>query len=257
MPGELNGKRVIVTGGSGGIGLGIVLEAAQAGADIAFCSRSDASAVVRQVEALGRRCLHTAVDVSDLAAARAFVNASVRFLGGLDGLVNNAGADFNHGVAGTSLAQIQQCLATNFLSAWAISQEAYPALRQAGRGAVVNISSVHGHQTVPGAFPYNAAKAAMDAMTISMAQEWAADNILAVSVSPGWVRTPMVERDFARHGDAEAQLRQLASRHLLGRIGTPTDIAALTVFLLSDRNQFLTGSVIIQDGGQHTLFAPH
>lgn len=255
---DLANKRVIVTGGTSGIGEAIVLEAAEAGADIAFCGLTDEGAdeICQAVVGFGRQAYFEALDLSDLEAARGFTERSIAALGGLDGVVNNAGTTFRDGVLDATFDGIQRCLMLNFYAPWVISQAAYPALKAAGRGMIVNIISIHVRQTEPGTFPYNASKAALQALTHSIAQEWAADNILSVAIAPGWVDTPLVARGFSLMENPEASKRFIEDSHLLGRMTRPTDVASLTIYLLSEGNRVLTGNTIILDGGMHTVLNP-
>jgi NAD(P)-dependent dehydrogenase (short-subunit alcohol dehydrogenase family) len=155
------------------------------------------------------------------------------------------------------LENIDRCFHVNFYSAWAIAQTAYEALKAADHAVVVNISSIHAVQTMPGAFPYNASKAALSALTKSLAIEWARDGILSVAVAPGWVLTPLNEIGFQRAEDPDAERERIEQAHLLGRMARPEDIASFVVYLISDGNRALNGNTIVVDGAQHTLAHPH
>ena len=251
MSGILENKRILVTGGTTGIGQATAILAAQAGADVAFCglTAEGADKTIAAVEAAGRRAFFRALDLSDLDAARDFARAAIQFLGGLDGLVNNAGNNFWHGVVGATYEQIQRCFMLNFYAAWAVSQEAYPALKAAGGGMVVNLSSIHATRTAPGVFPYNVSKAMMSSMTASMALEWGADNIQAVAIAPGLIMTPLADAFFNTFSDPLAAQRQMERHYPLQRSGRPEDIGAMIVFLLSRQCLFISGETILVDGG--------
>lgn len=254
MSESLQQKRILVTGGTSGIGQAIAIHAAHMGADVAFCGLTDegASETTRAIEMSGRRTFFRAFDLSDLVQARQFTRAAIDFLGGLDGVVNNAGTNFFRGVLGATQEDIERCLAVDFYPAWAICQEAYPALK-AGGGVVVNIASIHAERTNPGAFPYNAAKAALVALTKSLALEWGRDNIRAIAIAPALIMTPLAEAYFATFEDSQAERARLEHHHPLGHAGRPEDVASLVGYLLSGVNLFLSGTTILVDGGISAL----
>jgi len=258
MTGILHSQRILITGGSTGIGQATAILAAQAGADVAFCGLTDdgADETVAAIEAAGRRAFYRALDLTDLDAARQFARDSIAFLGGLDGLVNNAGNNFWYSVAGATFEGIHRCFLLNFYAAWAISQEAYPALKAAGGGMVVNLASIHAARTGPGVFPYNVSKAMMESMTQSMALEWGPDNIQAVAIAPALILTPLADAYFATTPDPAAERARLERQYPLQRAGAPTDIGSMIVFLLSRQSRFITGTTVFIDGGSSAQFAP-
>ncbi|RME62973.1 MAG: SDR family oxidoreductase [Caldilineae bacterium] len=251
MPQMLLGKRILVTGGTSGLGQGIAIRAAEEGADVAFCGLTEegADATLSAIRQAGRRGFFQAVDLSDENAARRFTRAAIDFLGGLEGLVNNAGANFWIGVAQADRAAIQRCFDVNFYSAWAVSQEAYPALKAAHGAVIVNMASIHAERTLPGVFPYNVSKAMMVALTKSQALEWGPDNIQAVALAPALIETPLAQEYFNQFPDPEAERARLISHYPLGRAGRVEDVAATAVFLLSRQNRFINGDTIFIDGG--------
>tara|TARA_A100001234_G_scaffold212328_1_gene213750 strand:+ start:114 stop:899 length:786 start_codon:yes stop_codon:yes gene_type:complete len=252
---SLDGKKIIITGGTSGIGQATALMAAEAGADIALCGLNEEGAekTIQGIRKFGKNSFFQVFDIGDLNAARKFVNDSINFLGGLDGLFNNAGTNFWHGVSNATIDQIQRCMDVNFYSAWAISQEAYPALKDNHGGVIVNMSSIHAERTLPGVFPYNVSKAAMVAMTKSMALEWGKDNIQALAIQPALIQTPLAQEYFDKFEDPKAELLRLESHYPLGRSGKPEDIASLVVFLLSKQNKFISGQSILVDGAISVL----
>ena len=255
MSESLANKRIIITGGTSGIGQATAIMAAQAGADVAFCGLTEdgADKTTVAIQAAGRRSFFRALDLGDLPAARQFTRDAIEFLGGLDGLLNNAGANFWYSVTGATYEGIQRCLDVNFFSAWAVSQEAYPALKAAGGGMVVNIASIHAERTLPTVFPYNVAKAAVAAMTKSMALEWGPDNIQAVAIAPALILTAMADEYLDKFEDREAELKRMERHYPLKRSGRPEDIASLVVYLLSGANRFISGQTILVDGGISAL----
>lgn len=247
----LQHKRVIVTGGTSGIGQAIVMHAARMGADVAFCGLTDEGAdkTLQAIKSAERRAFFRAFDVSNLEQTRQFTRAAIAFLGGLDGVVNNAGTNFFRGVLDATYGDIQRCFAVDFYPAWAICQEAYPALKAAGGGVIVNIASIHAERTNPGAFPYNAAKAALVALTKSLALEWGHEDIRAVAVAPALIMTPLMESYLANFANSQAERTRLEQHHPVGHAGQPEDIASLVCYLLSGTNHFLSGTTIAVDGG--------
>ncbi|HWA79880.1 MAG TPA: SDR family oxidoreductase [Acetobacteraceae bacterium] len=258
MSGRLQGRRVLITGATSGIGRAVALAAAHEGADLAICGldAEGGQEVEEAIRKSGRCGFFRAFDLADLAATRSFVRQAIERLGGLDGVVNNAGANFFHGVLGCSEADIARCFSVDFYPAWAICQEAYPVLKSTGRGIVVNVASIHAERTTPGAFPYNAAKAALIALTRSLALEWGADGIRAVAIAPALIMTPLAERYFAQFADPGAEGARLAVQHPMRRAGTADEVAALVVFLLGDESRFITGTTIFVDGGISAQLAP-
>ena len=247
----LDGKRIIITGGTSGIGQASVIDAAKAGARVAFCGLGEEGVeeTKEAVHEAGTEHFFQDLDLCDLDMARRFTSDAIAFLGGLDGLVNNAGQNFFHGVATSNYAQIAHCFSLNFFSAWTISQEAYPALKASGGGVIVFMSSIYAQRVLPGVFPYNVSKAALEALTRSIAVEWGPDNIQAVAIAPSMVLTPMADLYLQETKDPRAALNNFKESYPLRRVGRPEEISSLVVYLLSGANQFINGSVIPVDGG--------
>jgi NAD(P)-dependent dehydrogenase (short-subunit alcohol dehydrogenase family) len=253
----LSGKRIIVTGATSGIGQAIALRCAQEGADVAFCGLETASSAetIRAIEAAGQRAYFRAVDLTDLAAARAFAHDAVDALGGVDGLVNNAGANRWHSVEHSTWEQLDTCLKINFYHAWAMAQACIPHMRAAGGGMIVNMSSIHARRTMPGVFPYNMTKAMLVSLTQSIAIEHGRDNIRSVAVQPGLILTPLADEYFKTFPDPTKAKRDSERVYPLGRAGRPEDIAATVAHLLSDDNRFINGVELLIDGGISTLIS--
>ena len=242
---RLKGKIAIVTGGNSGIGRGIARRAVEEGAKVAIIGR-DAAKGRDTLEELHRFDPESAFFRADLgieAEAKDAVDAAIARFGRLDILVNNAGAGARRsGVqeADPPTTRLDKLLRPNLFAAYHVATHAMPALAKSGRGAIVNISSTatfHGNWG-----NYGIAKAAVEALTRSLAVEGAPAGIRVNSVSPGWIRTGATSPD----GKVE-EWEKTAS--LLGRMGTPDEIARAVVFLASDEASFITGSTLIVDGG--------
>lgn len=253
--GTLTNKKIIVTGATSGIGQAIAIRAAQEGADVAFCGLTEQGAAdtTAAIEGAGQRAYFRRVDLRDLDAARQFARDAIDFLGGLDGLVNNAGANTWHGVLGATYDDIHNAFGINFYHAWALSQEAYAPMKAAGGGVIVNMSSINAERTLPGVFPYNVAKAMLVALTKSIAMEWGRDNIRSIAIQPSTTMTQLAIDYFAKFPDPEAEKRRMLGHHPLNRGAEPSEIAATVVHVLSGENAFISGVPILIDGGISTL----
>ena len=251
---DLTGRRAIVTGASSGIGTAVALALAQAGCDVAGCgieaAESDgARRFVAGALELGRRAFYQPVDLASAADARAFVDWAAAQLGGIDFVISNAGRNFFGGVEHTDEAMWDANVNLNLAAHWRVAQAAKPYLDQADQPVVVVIASVHAYRTVPNAFPYNVAKAALGGLVQSMALEWG-PHIRAVGVAPGFIDTPMNAALFASAPDPGARRAEIEQLHPVQRLGRPGEVGALCAFLCSPLAGFITGSTILIDGGR-------
>jgi 2-deoxy-D-gluconate 3-dehydrogenase len=244
---DLTGKKALVTGASRGIGRGIALAYARAGADVALLARNAdlLAEVAAEVEALGRRAVVASADVLDADATRAATTEAIAALGGLDVLVNNAGGNsFSIPVAQMRMSGWEKTMRLNLDSIVHITQESLPALGEGG-GSIVNVSSVAGLRGAPTMAHYGAAKAALISLTQSLAVETAWMGVRVNALVPGWIETDLT--DFLRASD-EAERAALA-RVPMQRWGRVEEIAEPAVFLASDAASFMTGQVLVVDGG--------
>jgi NAD(P)-dependent dehydrogenase (short-subunit alcohol dehydrogenase family) len=242
---KLRDKVVLVTGGTTGIGFGIARRAGLEGARLAIVGR-DPSKGDKAVEILGRDGNEVAFfrrDVSLESEAKELVSEVVAGFGRLDVVINNAGAGARRcGIeqSDTPGERLNKILASNLYSAYLVAAYAMPALRAGGGGAIVNISSTatfHGNWG-----SYGVAKAALESLTRAQATEGAAHGIRANAVSPGWIKTETT-------GGSGAPAAWEKGASLLGRMGTPDEIARAVVFLASAEASFVTGAVLVADGG--------
>jgi 2-dehydro-3-deoxy-D-gluconate 5-dehydrogenase len=245
---DLKGRVAIVTGGNGGIGLGIARGLAQAGATIAVAARNadKSAAAVRDLEALGAKAIAVKVDVRDEAWCRAMVGQVVARFGRLDILVNNAGTNIRKPPQDYALAEWREVLDTNLTSAFVCSQAAYPEMVKAGGGKIVSIGSML--SLFGGALmtPYGASKGGIVQLTRSLAAAWAKDNIQVNAILPGFINTELTKG--ARQQIPGLHERVLA-RTPAGRWGEPEDFAGTAVFLASAASDFVTGVALAVDGG--------
>jgi 2-dehydro-3-deoxy-D-gluconate 5-dehydrogenase len=242
-PFDLSGRVAVVTGGNGGIGLGMARGLAAAGAKVVVAGRN-AQKSAAAAQAIGGIAIEA--DVLDEASCRALVSQTVARLGRLDILVNNAGINIRKQPQDYALAEWRRVLDSNLTSAFACAQAAYPEMTKARGGKVINIGSMMSIFGAAFTTPYAASKGGMVQMTRALACAWAKDNIQVNAVLPGWIDTDLTRN--ARQEIAGLHERVLA-RTPAGRWGDPADFAGIAVFLASAASDFLTGTAIPVDGG--------
>ena len=242
---ELSGKVAIVTGGNGGIGLGMARGLAGAGARVVIAGRNrEKSASAR--EELGAGALAIAVDVTEEASVAALLRETIAQCGRLDILVNNAGINIRKPPHEVSLAEWRQVIDTNLTSAYLCSHAAYPEMKKAGAGKIVNIGSMLSIFGAGFAPAYAASKGGIVQFTKACASAWATDNIQVNAILPGWIDTDLTRRARAQiAGLHENVLRRTPA----GRWGTTDDFQGIAVFLASAASDFITGAAITVDGG--------
>lgn len=249
---NLRGKVAIVTGGNGGIGLGMARGLADAGADIVIAARDAAKSegAVNELRGRGVRAIAVATDVTNAESVNALIAATVKEFGRIDILINNAGINVRKPVHELALDEWHQVLETNLTSAFLCSQAAYPEMKKAGGGKIINIGSMLSIFGTGFAPAYGASKGGVVQFTKSIAAAWAADNIQANAVLPGWIDTDLTRR--AR--DQVSQLNENVLRRTPAkRWGTIDDMSGVAVFLASPASDFVTGAAIPVDGGFSAL----
>jgi len=243
---DLSGKVVIVTGGDGGIGLGMARGLARAGASLVVAARNPekSAGAVAELQALGAQAIAIETDVSSEGSIEALMEQAVAHFGRLDVLVNNAGTNVRLPAQELTLEQWHQVLDTNLTGAFLCAKAAYPHLR--GGGKVINVGSMLSLFGSAVAAAYGASKGGVVQLTKSLAVGWAADGIQVNAILPGWIDT-----DLTR--SAREQLPGLNERVLArspsGRWGVPADFEGVAVFLASEASNFITGAAIPVDGG--------
>jgi 2-deoxy-D-gluconate 3-dehydrogenase len=242
---DLTGRVAVVTGGNGGIGLGMAKGLAAAGASVVVAARNAEKAEAAVAE-LGGRSAFISLDVADEASCREMIARVAEQSGRLDVLVNNAGTSIRKPPQNYSAAEWHAVLETNLTGAFLCSQAAHGVMKGSGGGKIINIGSMFALFGSGYAAPYAASKGALVQLTKSLAVAWAEDNIQVNAVLPGWIDTELT-RD-ARRQVAGLHERVLA-RTPAGRWGVPEDLAGIAVFLASAASDFITGAAIAVDGG--------
>jgi len=245
---NLQGKVAIVTGGNGGIGLGMSHGLAEAGATVLIAARNaqKSKAAVESILALGGKAFAMTVDVTSQTACEAVVAAAAAAHGRLDILINNAGINIRKRPEAYALGEWQQVLETNLTSAFLFAQAAYPEMKKAAGGKIINIGSMMSIFGTTFTTPYAASKGGIVQMTRALACAWAADNIQVNAVLPGWIDTELTRS--ARRDIPDLHKRVLA-RTPAGRWGNISDFSGIAVFLASAASDFITGAAIPVDGG--------
>jgi len=245
---DLKGKVAVVTGGNGGIGLGMARGLAAAGAQVVVAARNreKSRSAVAEIERRGGTAIALDVDVTSEASVATMTKATVERLGRLDILVNNAGTNIRKPAHDLTVDEWRYVIDTNLTSAFLCSRAAYPAMKRAGGGKVINIGSMMSIFGAPFAPVYGASKGGIVQLTKSLATTWARDNIQVNAVLPGWIDTELTQN--ARRevpGLNEMVLRRTPA----ARWGTGEDMAGIAVFLASSASDFITGTAIPVDGG--------
>jgi len=245
---DLSGRVAIVTGGNGGIGLGMARGLAEAGAHIAVVGRNEAksNAAVDHIKQRGAKAISVVADVTDKAVVGAMVELVARELGRIDILVNNAGINIRKPPQALSLEEWDRVISTNLTSAFLCSQAVYPVMKAAGGGKIINIGSMMSIFGASFAPAYAASKGGIVQFTRSCACAWAADNIQANAVLPGWIDTDLTRR--ARQ-EIDGLHDRVLARTPAARWGVSGDFAGIAVFLTSHASDFVTGTAIPVDGG--------
>jgi NAD(P)-dependent dehydrogenase (short-subunit alcohol dehydrogenase family) len=256
MTGRLRGKRSIVTGAGQGIGEAIARIFGGEGARVVIAEKNEATgaAVAEAIRATGGEAHFVPTDVTDKAAIEHLRAETVRLLGGIDVLVNNAGANVFHAPLDMPDGEWERCLKLDLEAAWLCAKAALPHMLDAGGGAIVNIASTHSFKIIPHTFPYPVAKHALIGLTRALAIEYAAQNIRVNAIAPGYIDTQIARDYWAGFPDPAAERARAENLHPPRRIGRPEEIAMTAVFLASDEAPFLNAETILVDGGRSALY---
>jgi 2-deoxy-D-gluconate 3-dehydrogenase len=245
---DLHGKVALVTGGNGGIGLGMAAGLARAGASIAVAGRNAQknAAAVQALHELGAQAIAFEVDLLQEADCRSVVARAAEHFGRLDVLINNAGIAIRKPPQDYSAAEWHRVMDSNLTSAFLCAHAAYPHFKQAGGGKIISIGSIMSVMGASFAVAYAASKGGLVQMTRALATAWAADNIQVNALLPGWIRTDLTE---SARREVPGLNERVLGRTPAGRWGEPADFEAITVLLAGPGSQFITGTAIPVDGG--------
>ena len=245
---QLDGLRVVVTGGGSGIGLATATAFASEGASVA--------ALDLQLPANGDGVMGVHCDVRDEASVAEAITRVANAMGGIDVLVNNAGIGAAGSIADNDLAEWQRVFDVNVFGIVRVTQACLPALRESTNASIVNLASIVSWTGLPNRAVYGASKGAVYALTLAMAADHAADGIRVNCVCPGTVDTPWVGRLLDAAPDPVAARANLTARQPIGRLGTAHEIAAAICYLASPVAGYTTGTAMQIDGGTHSFVVP-
>lgn len=250
---EFEGKVAIVTGTTG-IGRAIAKRFATDGASVLACGIEVAAnrELTLDAKANGLSLQVEQCDVTQAQAVREVVAKAASEFGGLDVIVNSAAFHPFGTVVETGLEDWNRCLMVNVGSIYLLGHFGIPEMKKRGGGSIINLASVQGHACQRGVAAYAASKGAVHSLTRALALDHAGDNIRVNSISPGSIKTPMLERSaehFSPGAPVEEVFKRFGDAHPLGRIGSPEEVAELAAFLASDRAAFCTGGDYLVDGG--------
>ena len=245
---DLNGQIALVTGAARGLGRAISLALAHAGADVALGLRDAATVgtLVREIEAMGRRALPLAMDVTDLGQITAAVDKAASYFGRIDILVNNAGLGPENPAEKVNEADFDLTVAVNLKGTFFVSQAVGRVMIRQKYGRIINLSSQAGFAALPGEAIYCMTKAGISHLTKCLAVEWGKHNITVNAVAPTFISTPGTDQALSDPKFRADVLERIAGLH---KIGQPNDVAGAVVFLASPSAAMITGDTIMIDGG--------
>ena len=247
---DLSGGLVVVTGGAGSIGSAVALQAAQAGASVAVCdtNREVAERIAAEIRSNGGVSESFQLDVTDATAVREIMQRAVEKLGAMRGLVTAAGLLRTGPLATQTHQDWQQMMAVNVDGTFHAVQAAIPFLKST-RGSIVTMGSVSAFIGSADGGGYTTSKGAVLSLSYAAAGELASQGIRVNNVAPGWVDGGFTHQALKASDDPDALRTRARALHPLGRMAKPTDVANAVVWLLSDQAAFITGSMLLVDGG--------
>jgi NAD(P)-dependent dehydrogenase (short-subunit alcohol dehydrogenase family) len=248
---DLSGRVAIITGGSVGLGRQMAEGLAEMGANLVLCARKQERCLqtAEELQKLGVEVLALGCDVKDPASIQAVADAAVKQFGRIDILINNAGTSWGAPVEAMTLEQWNKVIETNLTGTFLFSQAVGKVMIARRRGKIINIASVAGLRGSPPSFSaigYSASKGGVIIFTKDLACKWGMHNIQVNAIAPGWFPTDMSGKVIERNKE------MLLAGIPAGRFGGPDDLKGATVFLASDASNFVTGNILVVDGGQST-----
>lgn len=248
LPRRLEGKTALVTGSSSGIGRGIAIRFAREGANVAVNyskSKDSAEETMREIDKSGAKSFLVRADVSQTDQVNKMVSDTVHEFGRLDILVNNAGIFVESSLEDTTDEIWDKVLGTNLKGAFLCARRCVPEMAKTGKGKIINTASMDGLISEPNIPAYAVSKAGVIGLTTSLALDLASKKINVNAIAPGQIQTPMIG-EWLKNPEL---VKGLVSKTPLGRLGQPEDVAATAAFLAADESDFITGTVILVDGG--------
>ncbi|MGR3659584.1 MAG: SDR family NAD(P)-dependent oxidoreductase [Paracoccaceae bacterium] len=244
---DLSGKVALVTGGNGGIGLGMALGLAEAGAAIAVVGRNaeKLATAVAEIRSLGATVESFQCDLSNADACKGLVPTVVEKMGRVDILVNNSGINYRKLPQDFSLEEWHDVIDTNLTAAFLLSQAVYPHYLKQGGGKIINVGSIASFMGSPVAVAYASSKGGILQLGRALAVAWAKDNIQINTVMPGWIDTPMSQKARKEIPGLE---EMVIGRTPSAKFGSPADFAGAAVYLASSASDFVNGTSLIIDG---------
>lgn len=243
---ELDGRIALISGGGRGIGAGIVERFLEEGAQIAIVQRRPLGPALEKRHGV----LGIQADLGDPTSLPRVAEHTAERFGGIDILVNNAGIMFERSVSEIRPEEWDLMMAINMRAPLFLAQAVLPHMRRRGGGSIINIGSIEGLAANPGHAAYCASKAGIHGMTRALALDLGPDNIRCNAIAPGWIASDLSDNYLEAQADPVAAREALNGLHPVGRVGRPSDVGDLAVYLASDRSSFMTGETLVLDGGR-------